>query len=82
MTAGGTNARHASGLEAKFSGEIAHAVCGMTREQANEIIKQLVPLYVPQIETKPVGQPFEEVYDLITAGCRGLLAHIRAKDGI
>ena len=66
MTAGGVNPRHASGLELKFSGEVAHAVAGMKREEANEIIKQLVPLYEPVLKDKPIGLPFEEVYDVST----------------
>lgn len=66
MTAGGITPRHASGLESKFSGEVAHAVAGMTRGQADEIIKQLVPLYEPILKEKPTGLPFEEVYDVST----------------
>ncbi len=64
MTAGGVNPRHASGLESRFSGELAHAVAGMKREQANEIIKQLVPLYELKLKDKPIGLTFEEVYDV------------------
>ena len=66
MTATGTNARHCSGLESRQGGEIAHAVCGMSRGQANEIVKQLVDLYESELPKKPIGKPFEEVYDVDT----------------
>jgi methylamine---corrinoid protein Co-methyltransferase len=66
MTAGGVNPRHASGLESKFSGEVAHAVAGMKRHQADDIIKQIVPKYEPMLKYRPIGLPFEEVYDVST----------------
>ena len=64
MTATGTNSRHCSGLESKFSAEVAHAAAGMGREQADEIVQKLLPLYEADLPAKPVGKPFEEVYDL------------------
>ena len=38
----------------------------MTREEGNEIVKRLVALYEPDLETNPKGQPFEEVYNMDT----------------
>jgi len=66
MTAGGTNSRHCSGLESRFSAEVARAVAGMSREQADEIVKRLLALYEDDLPKKPIGKPFEEVYDLST----------------
>ena len=66
MTASGVNPRHASGLDAKICGEVAHAVGGMSRDQANEIVTRLVAEYEPELEKKPIGKPFEEVYNLET----------------
>ncbi len=66
MTATGTHPRYCSGLESKFSGEVAHAVCGMTRLQADEIVRQLLSKYETKLAEKPIGRPFEEVYDLHT----------------
>lgn len=66
MTASGVNPRHASGLDAKICGEVAHSVKGMSRDQANEIVSKLVELYDPELEKKPIGKPFEEVYDVET----------------
>jgi methylamine--corrinoid protein Co-methyltransferase len=66
MSATGTHARHASGLDAKICGETAHAAEGMSREQANEILTKIVPQYESDLENKPIGKPFEEVYNLDT----------------
>jgi len=62
--AGGRIARHASGLDAKICGEVVHAAAGMSREQANELVKQLIALYVADLPNNPSGKPFEEVYDV------------------
>jgi methylamine--corrinoid protein Co-methyltransferase len=62
--AGGRVARHASGLDARICGEVAHAVSGMTRRDANELVKRLVPLYEAELPNNPIGRPFEEVYDV------------------
>jgi methylamine--corrinoid protein Co-methyltransferase len=63
-SAGGHVARHVSGLEARLCGEVAHAVGGMGREEANELVEQLYAKYEPDLNSKPIGQPFEEVYDV------------------
>jgi methylamine---corrinoid protein Co-methyltransferase len=65
-SSGGSNPRHASGIDSRLSGEVARAVRGMSRAEANEIVKQLLPLYVDQLDKQPFGQPFEEVYNLDT----------------
>lgn len=61
---GGATPRHASGLDSKICGEVTHAVRGWTREQADELAKQIVPLYEDDLDKKPIGKPFEEVYDM------------------
>jgi methylamine--corrinoid protein Co-methyltransferase len=66
MTATGTNSCHCSGLEARFGAEVAHAAAGMSRDQANEIVKKLLATYLDDLATKPIGKPFQEVYDLKT----------------
>lgn len=63
-SAGGAVPRHVSGLDAKICGEVAYAVRGMSREQANELVKTLYAIYEPDLNTKPIGKPFEEVYDV------------------
>ena len=62
--AGGRTRKHASGLDSKISGEVAHAVRGMSREQANELVKRLLSLYEADLPTNPIGKPFDEVYDV------------------
>jgi methylamine--corrinoid protein Co-methyltransferase len=64
MSAGGRIPRHISGLDARLCGEVAHAVGGMSRLQANELVKRLLTIYEPDLKTNPVGKPFEEVYDV------------------
>ena len=63
-TATGKHARHASGLEARFTAEVARAASRMSREEANALLKRLIPIYEPDLESEPIGKPFEEVYDL------------------
>ena len=36
----------------------------MTRKQANAIVAKLVKLYESVLPNKPIGKPFEDVYDL------------------
>jgi methylamine--corrinoid protein Co-methyltransferase len=62
----GTVLDHVSGLEARFNGQVAHAAAGMSREQADEIVKMALAQYEHLQDKKPVGQPFQEVYDLAT----------------
>ncbi|PWB53937.1 MAG: hypothetical protein C3F13_08530 [Anaerolineales bacterium] len=57
---------HCTGLETRFNGEVAHAAAGLSRSQADEIVKRAVSAYLPQVESKPVGLPFNDVYDLQT----------------
>jgi methylamine---corrinoid protein Co-methyltransferase len=66
MTATGTHPRHASGLDAKFAGEVGHAALGMSREQANDIVIRLLESFEGDLEKRLIGKPFEEVYDLQT----------------
>jgi methylamine---corrinoid protein Co-methyltransferase len=57
---------HCTGLETRFNGEVAHAAAGLSREQADQIVKLALSNYLPQLETKPIGLPFEKVYDVDT----------------
>jgi methylamine--corrinoid protein Co-methyltransferase len=63
-SAGGNVPRHVSGLDAKICGEVAYASRGMSREEANQLVKQLIAIYEPQLTTQPIGRPFEQVYDI------------------
>ncbi len=57
---------HCTGLESRFNGEVAHAAAGLSREQADQIVKQAISKYLPILDTKPIGLPFEKVYDMDT----------------
>jgi len=57
---------HASGLEARYNGEVGLAAAGMSRQQANEIVKQVVPRYQNVLDTEPKGKRFDEAYDMHT----------------
>ena len=57
---------HVSGLEERFNAEASIAAAGMSREQADEIVKKAMAEYEPHMGAKPVGQPFWEVYDVLT----------------
>lgn len=57
---------HCTGLETRFNGEVARAAAGLSREQADEIVKQAVARYEPVLAAKPVGVSFDEAYDPVT----------------
>jgi methylamine--corrinoid protein Co-methyltransferase len=53
-------------LEARFNGLVAQAATRLNREQADEIVERALEYYEGLQDKKPVGQPFQEVYDLKT----------------
>jgi len=57
---------HFSGLEARFNGEVLQAAAGMERGQAEQIVQRALSKYADQLDKKPYGMPFQEVYDLDT----------------
>jgi methylamine--corrinoid protein Co-methyltransferase len=57
---------HFSGLEARFCGEIMRAAPGLTRTMADEIVQRAYACYADQLDQKPYGRPFHEVYDVAT----------------
>lgn len=62
----GVATNHVTGLEARFNGEVGYAAAGMSREQANDIVEKAVAKFEPVIDTKPIGKPFSEAYDMTT----------------
>jgi methylamine--corrinoid protein Co-methyltransferase len=62
----GTVQDHVSGLEARFNGKVAQTAARLSREQADEIVQRALEYYERLQDKKPVGQPFQEVYDLKT----------------
>lgn len=65
-SAAGIHAGHVSGLEARWMAEVAHAAAGISRQEADRLVRELVARYKPELEQRPAGQPFTEVYDLVT----------------
>ncbi|MFW6068843.1 MAG: monomethylamine:corrinoid methyltransferase [Chloroflexota bacterium] len=61
----GVEPGHVSGLEARFMAEVANAALAMTRQEADAIVRQLVGKYKDDLDTRPCGQHFTEVYDPI-----------------
>ncbi len=57
---------HGTPLEARLGCEVGHAAArqGMTRAQADEIVNALLSKYEERIPDAPVGQPFQELYDV------------------
>jgi methylamine--corrinoid protein Co-methyltransferase len=62
----GVVANHCSGLEARFNGEVGHAAAGLSRTEAEGIVQRAVAAYEPVMADKPIGKPFNEVYDTDT----------------
>jgi methylamine--corrinoid protein Co-methyltransferase len=57
-----------SGMEARIGAETGHLVArqGISREQANTIVKKILTEYESQISVAPLGKRFDECYDLHT----------------
>jgi methylamine--corrinoid protein Co-methyltransferase len=57
-----------SGMEARIGAETGHLAARqrITREQANEIVKQLLAEYETRILDAPTGKRFDECYNLET----------------
>ena len=46
--------------------ETAHAAEGMPRTEANRIVRELYEKYRGDLDKRPIGMSFEDVYDLRT----------------
>ncbi len=62
-TAHGAYTNYLTPLESKFCGEVYKATAGMTREEVNEIAKQLIPRYESKLRNPPIGKSLMECYD-------------------
>jgi len=65
-SATGSGAGHCSGLEARFNGEIMNAAAKLERGKAEEIVQSALENYRDDLDKRPYGKPFPEVYDLKT----------------
>jgi methylamine--corrinoid protein Co-methyltransferase len=59
---------HATGMEARIGAEAGHLTArqGVTREQANEIVKQILAQYENQLAEAPIGKRLDQCYNLET----------------
>ena len=63
-SAAGNAPLHVSGLEARFQAEIAHAAAGLSRSDADQMIRQFEQGYTDILDRQPIGKSFLECYDL------------------
>jgi len=49
----------------RSTAEVARAAAGMSRRDADVLVRKLVARYQPELNQRPVGQSFTEVYDPI-----------------
>jgi methylamine--corrinoid protein Co-methyltransferase len=54
-------------LEASFCARLAHAVTGMSAEQASAVVDRLLRSYESQVESAPRGSRYPECYDVQNA---------------
>lgn len=57
---------HTSPIEPYFASEIAHAVAGLSRKEANQIVISLLSKYEDQLAKAPIGSPVQECMNLET----------------
>jgi hypothetical protein len=55
---------HTSPIEPYFASEVAHAVAGMSRDEANRIVKSLLSRYEDDLADAPIGSPLHACMDL------------------
>jgi methylamine---corrinoid protein Co-methyltransferase len=64
QSATGRHMGHTTPIEVRFAAQVAHAVEGMTRQDANKISTNLVSKYEPHLKTENLGKTFQELYQL------------------
>jgi methylamine--corrinoid protein Co-methyltransferase len=63
-SAKGVATNYTTAMEARFMGEVAHAVAGMDLDKVNRMLDELVAIYETGYKTAPKGKTFNECYDL------------------
>jgi len=53
-------------MEARFMGEVAHAVAGMDIHETNILLDKLIAMYEKDYKTPPEGKTFDQCYDIKT----------------
>jgi len=57
------NIDHLTPMEPRFASEVAHAAAGMSRVEATEIVKKILPKYEDKLFDPPKGKSFQEIYE-------------------
>lgn len=65
-TATGRFPGHCTPIEARFAAQVTHAVTGMTRQDANPIVRSLVEKFKDSQKVINPGQPFDKAYNVET----------------
>ncbi len=65
-SARGTALDYTSPMDPLFATEVAHAVVGMNRKEASGIVRTLLEKYEDQLRNPPIGQKYQECYDVAT----------------
>ena len=80
-SARGTTLDYTSPIEPLLATEVAHAVAGMSRPEANKIINALLAKYEDSLRTPPAGQRYQECFDVAsgtpTAECAALYREVK-----
>ena len=83
QSARGVEVAHATGLEARFAAQVAHASEGIPPSDADRIVRPLVAKYADQQKALQKGKAFNEAYDLDsmqpTAEWKGLYEEVLAE---
>ncbi len=66
QSAVGNNIAHASPLEVRFGAQVVHAVEGMSRKEADQIVRSLVGKFEGIQKEARIGKTYPEVYSLET----------------
>jgi methylamine--corrinoid protein Co-methyltransferase len=66
QSAAGTHTGHASPIEVKFVAKLTHAVEGMSRRDAAQLVSWMVDKYKDIQQDALIGKPFQELHDLET----------------
>ena len=61
---GGKYTDYATGLECRLLSEVSKRSAGMKREDANELVLNMLKHYEDKLGSTPVGKPFYELYDM------------------
>ena len=76
---------HTTPYEPRFASEVAHAVTGMSRKEANRICGKLNDRYEKDLTKPPTGKSYAECFDMQTSmpseEYRGFYKNMKAEIG-